>query len=302
MSSPITQVQAFAWLKRCYRTLTSVQVLLALLLVFLPFLPALTGVIARSSPSRGNQAGSATDREVRLSQSTSVHAAGRGNPTINLADGHEVLTAIRGSEVLQQALVQNLAQPLSLASADFDEDGVADLVSGYGYQGQGIASLLPGNVDSIYPNAPEAKQHRAAGAFTDAPFLSPARVSSVPVAVDFVGAGDFDADSHWDLVVGSRTAKALYLLTGDGRGGFPSIREIALPGVVTALTTGEINRADGLTDVVIGVTGEHGSQVLVFEGPGGALRAEPEVFELRMAASSLALGQLGRTWRKEQRT
>ena len=211
---------------------------------------------------------------------------------INLNDGHDLLTSYVGSGELRSALEQNLAQPLSLASADFDEDGVPDLVSGYSYNGHGIVTLLRGNVDSIYPNAPEAKQRKADGTFTDAPFLSPAQVFDAPVAADFIGAGDFDADGHWDVVVASRTTKALYLLSGDGRGGFAYPREIALPGVVTAMTTGEVNRADGLTDLVIGVTGERGSQVLAFEGPNGALRAEPEGFELKAAATSLALGQL----------
>src|SRR6266700_5227973 len=137
----------------------------------------------------------------RLSKQVSVRAAGRGNPTINLSDGREVLTSYVGPPELQLALEQNSAEPLSLASADFDEDGVPDLVSGYGYQGRGIITILRGNVDSIYPNSPETQQRRAQGQFTDAPFLSPARVFEAPIVADFVGAGDFDGDGHWDVVV-----------------------------------------------------------------------------------------------------
>src|SRR6266850_6837483 len=109
-----------------------------------------------------------------MSYAVSVQALGRGSPTSNLSDGHELLTSYVGPEELRIALEQNRAAPLSLASADFDEDGVPDLVSGYSFNGQGIVSLLRGNVDSIYPNAPEAKQRKAEGTFTDAPFLSPA--------------------------------------------------------------------------------------------------------------------------------
>src|SRR5207244_4906603 len=100
-----------------------------------------------------------------------------------------------------------------------------------------IVTLLLGNVDSIYPNAPEAKQRKANGTFTDAPFLSPARVFGAPVAADFIGEGDFDGDSHWDVVIASRTRNALYLFSGDGHGGFASPAEIDLAGPVTALTT-----------------------------------------------------------------
>lgn len=49
-------------------------------------------------------------------------------------------------------------------------------------------------------------------------------------------------------------------------------KPIPLPGAVTTLTTGEINRRDGLVDVVVGIVGADGPQALVFESPDGALR------------------------------
>src|SRR6185369_2866924 len=82
------------------------------------------------------------------------------------------------------------------------------------------------------------------------------------------------------------------LMSGDGKGGLRETKRIALPGGVTAMVAGEINRRDGLDDVVVGVSGKQGSRVLVFEGPEGALRANPEVFDLPAEATSLALGQL----------
>jgi hypothetical protein len=220
-----------------------------------------------------------------------VHAAGRGNPTINLSDGHDGLTSCVGAEDLRVALEQNLAEPLSLASADFDEDGVADLVSGYAYAGHGIVTIHRGNVDSIYPNAPEAQRRKADGTFTAAPFLSSARIFGVETAPDFLGAGDFDGDAHWDIVAAQRGGRALYLLVGNGQGGFALTERIDLSGAVTAVTVGEIDRRDGLTDIVIGIAGESGPQILVFEGPGGALRSTPEAFALRAPATSLAMGQ-----------
>ena len=87
----------------------------------------------------------------------------------------------------------------------------------------------------------------------------------------------------------------MQLLSGDGRGGFAPTLRVGLPGTLTAFTTGEINRRDGLMDVVIGargLIGQAGAQILVFEGPGGALKAEPEVFNLPETATSLALGFL----------
>lgn len=228
----------------------------------------------------------------RLSQTISVHAGGRGNPSINMSDGRDVLTSYSGPAALTQALQRNEAKPLALASADFDEDGVPDLICGYSHSSSGIITWLRGNVDSIYSNSPEAQRRKTRGEFTDAPFLSPARVFGLPIEPDFLGAGDFDADGHWDVVAASRTSSVLYLLPGDGRGGFEEARRVALPGTVTALVTGEINRRDGLDDIVVAVNGQDGPKALVFEGPEGAIRAKPETFDLPAEASALALGQL----------
>lgn len=53
----------------------------------------------------------------------------------------------------------------------------------------------------------------------------------------------------------------------------------------------EINRADGLIDIVVGVVADDGPKALVFEGPEGALKARPEVFRLPSQPNALALGQ-----------
>src|SRR5207253_1265092 len=139
-----------------------------------------------------------------------------------------------------------------------------------------IITLLRGNVDSIYPNAPEAQDRRARGEFTDAPFLSPTSAFAFPVAPDFIGTGDFDADGHQDLVAAMRDGNKLYFLLGDGHGQFGDAKKVVLNGSITAFVTGEINRADGLTDIVVGVGNGARAQALVFEGPEGAMRASPE--------------------------
>ena len=173
---------------------------------------------------------------------------------INLCDGH-ALRALQGA--------QAEGQPLALAAADFDEDGVPDLVSGYAAGPGGTVTVHRGNVGALWPyeaavrnGAPEA-------------FLPDARTFDLPERPDFLGVGDFNADGHWDIVAASRGGSALYFLLGDGHGGFSAAQQVSLPGVVTAMTTGETNRADGLTDIVVSVSAGRGSQVLVFEAPNG---------------------------------
>ena len=196
-----------------------------------------------------------------------IRAKGRGGPFLFLRDGRKVPTNYIGDTASSRSFATSSAKPLSLASADFDEDGVPDLVSGYAASdGSGAVTLHRGNVDALWPYGAAVRNGEPPA------FLPQARVFTLPEAPDFLGAGDFDADGHWDIVAVRLGSIALYLLRGDGRGGFAEPERIELPGPVTAFTTGEINRVDGLTDIAVGVAGLGGPQVLVFESPRGALR------------------------------
>src|SRR5262245_56585105 len=240
-------------------------------------------------------------RAARMSEHVTVQAAGRGNPWINLSDGREVEADFTGSASVAHELEENQAEPLSLASADFDEDGVPDLVCGYRTASGGAITLRRGNLDSIYPNSPEAQRHRqeamseeslSGGEYSPAPFLAGAHGFEAVDAPEFMGTGDFDNDGHIDVVFGSAGSSALNFLHGDGLGNLGFAETITLPGRVTAVATGDINRRDGLEDVVVGIAGPDGPKLLVFEGPDGALRASPEIIPLPASATAFASGQL----------
>jgi hypothetical protein len=197
--------------------------------------------------------------------------------------------------VLETDPLRSLADEASaraMAVADFDEDGVADLVISGLTPAGGILVLYRGNIDAIHPNTIEAKARRRLGKATQAAFLSPARVTSTPEVADFLAAGDFDADGHIDLVVASTGGDALLLLQGDGQGEFAPARLLDLPGQLTAMVSGEINRRDGLADLVVAVRTNKGPRVLVFEGPAGAFAADPKAVEIEAEATGLALGEL----------
>ncbi len=224
-----------------------------------------------------------TQGQADVSNPVAVKAAGRGNPLINLSDGRDVSADYKEAADFKSVQASYLLTPLALAAGDFDEDGVPDLVSGYPGPGGGILVLHQGNADSIYSKD---------GDHSASPFLSPARVFHLPETPGFLGAGDFDADGHLDIVATEVDSRALHLLAGDGRGNLGQAVRIELAGKVTAFVAGEINRADGLTDLAVAVQGPDGAEVLIFEGPDGALKTKPESLTLQAHATALALGQL----------
>ncbi len=230
--------------------------------------------------------------EIASGRQPLLRASGAGYPWINLRDSRLVETDFRGKAAFDYLLASGAVEPLSMVSGDFDEDGMPDLVCGFAGSDGGSLVFYRGNVDALFPTSPEARERKLAGTFTEAPFLGPARVTGAPTLPLHLGAGDFDADGHQDLVLAHEAGTELRLLSGDGEGGFQETAIVKLNGEINGLVTGEINRSDGLPDLVVGISSPEGNRVLVFEGPRGALRHAPEILEVPSPARSLALGQL----------
>ncbi len=205
-----------------------------------------------------------------------VHAPQRGTSTLSLCDGH----GISGN-----AAQTGLSTPLALASGDFDEDGVPDLVSGFGEGKAGAITVHRGNVAALWPYGAALRNGPPPAFFPNA------RRFSLPETPDLIVTGDFDADGQWDIVTAQRGSSALYFLKGDGRGGFRAAKRIPLDGNVTAMIAGEINRADGLADLIVAVNTPNGARALVYESPAGALAGSPEIFKLGKPATALALSK-----------
>ena len=171
-------------------------------------------------------------------------------------------------------------QPLSLASADLDEDGLPDLVVGHGDGDLGLFAVHFGNVEAIYPSA---------GTQSGPAFLPIARVFTAATRADHIATGDFDADGHFDVITATAGGTTLELHRGDGSGLFHASESIELGGRLTTLAAGEVNRRDGLADVVVGIDLPSGSKILVFESPVGALRGAPEIIDATEKVTSIEL-------------
>jgi hypothetical protein len=84
---------------------------------------------------------------------------------------------------------------------------------------------------------------------------------------------------------------AMFLLPGDGRGGFGLPEQIALPGAVTAVTAGEFLAPDGFTDVAVGVVGASGPELVIFDGAKG-VSEEPMHLSLSAPATAVEFGEV----------
>src|SRR5882724_9855720 len=164
----------------------------------------------------------------------------------------------------------NAGAPLSMASEDFDGDGVPDLVIGHAGPTDFSLSFYRGNEDAVYPGNPEARERRSLSKLNEPPALSP--VSSFPLvdAPDFLVTGDFNGDGHLDLATAARGGDALYLLAGDGHGDFALIKRIELAGRVTAIGSTETSETGGLGEIAVGIVDDSGPAVLLFRSPANS--------------------------------
>src|SRR5262245_32610980 len=209
-----------------------------------------------------------------------------GSPSLHSAN-REARRAEHAGGLYLEALeapgaVGGATRPISLASGDFDGDGVPDLIVGLEDGRGGSLALYRGVREAIFPGS---------GPRGVDPFFPPIDLGSLPVVPDVLASGDFDNDGRLDLVAAAGGGRSLQLISVEGTSATPGPR-IDLPGPLTALAVGEVNKADGLQDIVAAVDGPAGPELLVFESPRGALRADPETIPMPMRLQQIVLADV----------
>jgi hypothetical protein len=174
-------------------------------------------------------------------------------PFISFNPARVVPAEYVGSRNAAKWLESGKAQPLSLAHADFDGDGVDDLVIGYALPaGKGIIAVRSGNLDAFAPQSETAWHLLAENRFIS-PFAQTATVFRVPVAPRFVVTARLLGQT--DLVIAAQGDNAFYVLAGNGHGGFGVPRAIPVPGSIDALGAGRFGDDADKSTVVVGVGG-----------------------------------------------
>ncbi len=126
-----------------------------------------------------------------------------------------------------------------------------------------------------------------------ASFEAEATVLSVPVAPDFIFAGKFSKDSTLDLVFAARGGRSVYLMTGDGKGGFNTPQEVAVEGAVTALASAQLDASKAYAGLVIALSEGDASNILVFDGATELEQTTPRKIQMNGKVSSLLLAHAG---------
>lgn len=174
---------------------------------------------------------------------------------------------------------------VSLVSTDLDRNHAADLVVGYRTGETGALAVYRG-VARPRPGVPAPRDRALIEPVPD--------LLRLPAPPEIVLSGRLDGDRTVDLALGRRGAAELFLLAGDGRGGFAAPIVRALPGRLTAAVAGEVNRRDGRDDLVVAVSGADGARILVYEGREGAWAATPESIVAPAEVTALVLGPFDR--------
>jgi Domain of unknown function (DUF4214) len=209
----------------------------------------------------------------------------------NVQLGRDTATSYRGSTASAEVLSRGLARPLSMTSDDFDDDGMTDLAIGYSSGAGGVLSIRHGNIEAIAPRTPEVSEGLRAGHYPS-PFLNEVDTYRLPENPDFVAAGDFNADGFPDVIAAARGGENLYLLAGNGQGGFAEPRRLALPGQVTAMIKGQFNEGNGSTTLAVGIVAPGGPRVLVYDEDGKGVLGQPDSFQSAGEVTALTIAKL----------
>ena len=204
--------------------------------------------------------------------------------SIHLNAERSVAQTLTGGTPQLQAQMAGGRNAVSVAVADFDRDGYADLVTGYALASGGALTLQRGNPAAVAPTGADFTAFTR-GVIAPA-FQSTAQTFALPVRPDFLLAADVNGDGPIDLLAGAKGDSNAYLLTGRGKGNFNAPQPIALNGTLTALTTWR--QANGSSMVVAGVCGAGGCSLQLLAADGTLKATLP----LPGAATSMDMARL----------
>jgi hypothetical protein len=186
---------------------------------------------------------------------------------------------------------KSVTKALSVATADLDNDGVPDLVTGYGTtRGTGSVIVQRGNPDAYAPKD-EAMLQRIQQGYDPPSLLPGTKTYELTERIDVLDVADLNADGNLDVLAGE-TGGGLYILMGSGNSELVTPQRVNVAGDLTGLAVGEFGKPDGNVDIAVAVHGPSGSQVLIFDGAAGGIHSTPAIVSVPEDARDLAFSNL----------
>ncbi len=179
--------------------------------------------------------------------------------------------------------------PLSLASDDFDVDGVRDLAVGLATPSGGVIAIHRGNLDAFAPQSDTSFRTMADGRFLS-PYLPDAQLVKIPNRPDFLAAGDFIGHNGPGIVAAARGGTTLHVLARGNSGKVELLQSLAVPGAITALDAHMLHPGK-YWQVAVGVHTGKGSEFLIYTGSEKGL-APMSRFALASDVTAFAFGNL----------
>jgi hypothetical protein len=122
------------------------------------------------------------------------------SPWLKLRQGEAIDTVYAGGEAAIRQMQAGDLTPQSMATADINLDGYPDLIGGYAGSEGGVLTFHLGAKEAFLPEDKNVLEGIRAGNFPVS-FAKEAKVLPLPIAPDFVAAGNFVKDSTLDLAV-----------------------------------------------------------------------------------------------------
>lgn len=166
---------------------------------------------------------------------------------------------------------------LSLARADVDRNGVADLVAGYASGEKGFLMLYRGN--------PPFSLKQDDATFQEQEFLT-----ELPVIPDYLFAVDVDGDGGEDLIVAAQDDVRMYLLPGDAKGNFGDPKVWELDGPLQTILAADLMKKDHIDDVAVVTAQEDGARLHIFRGARSGLAQMPQQLDLPSPQAAITYG------------
>jgi hypothetical protein len=210
-------------------------------------------------------------------------------PVLRLKTPRSLNPHYRGAELAVRALISGKAAPLSLASEDFDVDGVDDLAAGYGAASGGIIAFHRGDLNAFAPQSEESFRAIARGD-NPSPYLPDVDLVAIPEPPDFLVAGDVIGVNGLGVVAAARGGNTIYVLARGASGKMELLQSIPVPGTITALDAHPL-KPTKYWHVLAGIRSGGTSGLQIYTGSAEGLRAEAS-FQLSADADAFAFGNL----------